>query len=215
MPSVFYKPIVSEGYNWAICCDSKDYETFLLWDGSSQMSGWHPIEIERVLRDEGEELKPSEFPWLGSHVLIFSERAKEALGEFMSTSGEFLPLSCSDGYSLWAFNAVVVDALNLEKSKVINVPGSNRIMQIKHAVFDWEKIGDREAFRLPHRGSATYVSNKFVEKIKKLGFDGLDFTEVSRKAEDMVDEPLESAADKLETKDMLGVIRDMLLSGGN
>jgi hypothetical protein len=44
-----------------------------------------------VTADEGQAFNTSDFPWLGSHVLVMRRPAIDALQEILQSSGEFLP----------------------------------------------------------------------------------------------------------------------------
>ena len=68
-----------------------------------------------------------------------------------------------------------VDALDQAQSSVIKVPGTDRIMYITEVAFIEEAIRDIDIFRLPHRASPTYVSQRFVDRVKAAGLVGLEF----------------------------------------
>jgi len=99
----------------------------------------------------------------------------DALRDILDRNGEILPLSTDDGVDLFVLNARVVDALDEASSSLTIVPGTNRIMRLKSVAFVPSAIEGVDLFRLPHRGSATYVSERFVGRVKAAGLHGLAF----------------------------------------
>lgn len=105
--------------------------------------------------------------------------AVNALRDILDASGEVLPLSTDDGVELFVLNARVIDALDEAKSSIMRFPGTNRIMRIKTVAFIASSIDDDvDVFRLPHRASPTYVSQRFVDRVKAAGLRGLEFKKV-------------------------------------
>ena len=175
MSKVVYEPLVAEGYEWVNAVKERDYEVFLQFDGQPRASMWKPIAVRRVRADERQAFKPSDFPWLGSHALIMRRSAVDALRDILDANGEVLPLSTDDGVELSVLNARIVDALDEANSSLMKFPGTNRIMRIKKVAFVPSKIEGVDLFRLPHRASSTYVSERFVERVKAAGLRGLVF----------------------------------------
>lgn len=178
MRNVVYEPLVAEGYEWVNTAREADYEAFLQFDGRPLAATWKPIGVRRVRADERQEFKPSDFPWLGSDALIMRRSAVDALHEILEANGEVLPLSTNDGVDLFVLNAHVVDALDEANSSLMKFPGTNRIMRIRKVAFVASKVEGIDVFRLPHRASPTYMSERFVERVKGAGLRGLVFKEV-------------------------------------
>ena len=172
-----FEPLVEEGYEWVNCVDQSDYEVFASLDGSPRRQ-WKPIAVVRVRADERHDFSTSDFPWLGADALVMRRTAVEALRDMLAANGEVLPLSTDDGVDLFVLNARVVDALDEAKSSLMKFPGTNRIMRIKKVAFDPSAVGDADLFRLPHRASSTYVSERFVERVRAAGLRGLVFNKV-------------------------------------
>jgi hypothetical protein len=105
-------------------------------------------------------------------------RSVDALQDMLLANGEVLPLSTDDGVELFVLNARVIDALDEANSSLMRFPGTNRIMRIKKIAFVPSLIKDVDLFRLPHRASSTYVSERFVERVKATGLRGLVFNKV-------------------------------------
>ena len=64
------------------------------------------------------------------------------------------------------------------QSSVTTFPGTSRIMEITMVAFVQAAIRGEDIFRLPHRVSATYVSERFVECVNAANLRGLEFNEV-------------------------------------
>lgn len=178
MSKVIYEPLVAEGYEWVNAVQDEDYEVFLQLDGQPRASTWKPIAVRRVRADERQAFNPSDFPWLGSHALIMRRAAVDALRDILDANGEVLPLSTDDGLELFVLNARIVDALDEANSSLMKFPGTDRIMRIKRIAFVTSKIEGIDLFRLPHRASSTYVSERFVERVRAAGLRALVFNKV-------------------------------------
>lgn len=176
---MIYEPLVAEGYEWVNCCDDADYEIFWSFDGSPRTPGWRPVKVRRVRADERQAFNPSDFPWLGAHALVMRRKPVEALHEILKASGEILPLATDDGTELFVLNVTrVLDAIDEQRSEILRFPGSGRIMRIKSVAFLAPIVRGADIFRLPHRASSTYVSDRFVKAVQDAGLEGLEFKQV-------------------------------------
>ncbi len=173
-----YAPQGAEDFECVNTVADQDYEVFLQFDGRPRASAWKPIAVRRVRADDRQGFIPSDFPWLGSHALIMRRSAVDALRDILDANGEVLPLSTDDGVELSVLNARIVDALDEANSSLMKFPGTNRIMRITKVAFVASKIEGLDLFRLPHRASSTYVSERFVERVKAAGLRGLVFNKV-------------------------------------
>jgi hypothetical protein len=176
--AAIYAPQGAEDFECVNTVDNVDYEVLLQFDGQRRASTWKPIAVRRVRADDRQGFIPSDFPWLGSHALIMRRAAVDALGDILDPNGEVLPLSTDDGVELFVLNARMVDALDEANSSLMKFPGTNRIMRIKKVAFVTSRIEGIDLFRLPHRASPTYVSGRFVERVKAAGLRGLVFNQV-------------------------------------
>jgi hypothetical protein len=76
---------------------------FLSLDGSPRASNWKPVPVRSVRADDTQECNPSDFPWLGS-ALVMRRRAVDALRDMVVANGEILPLHTDDDVELYVFN---------------------------------------------------------------------------------------------------------------
>lgn len=173
-----YAPQGAEDFECVNTVNDEDYEVFLQFDGKRRASTWKPIAVRRVRADEHQASHPSDFPWLGSHALIMRRSAVDALRDILDANGEVLPLSTEDGVELFVLNAHVIDALDEARASLMKFPGTNRIMRIKKVAFVASAIEGIDLFRLPHRASPTYVSERFFKRVKAAGLRGLVFNKV-------------------------------------
>jgi hypothetical protein len=174
---VFYKPSVGKDYEWINTEDADDYEVFIGFDGSPRAAGWRPVRVRRVRMDERSGFEPSDFPWLGGHVLIMRARSVLALRPLLEKHGEVLPLATDDQVRLFALNVTtVIDALDEQKSTILRFPGSGRIMEVSRPVFRENLLQGVDIFRLPGlRPSPIYVGRRFVDMVEAAGLEGLEF----------------------------------------
>ncbi len=173
-----YKTEMAGGYVWVVCKDPRDWDVFLALDGSPQGESWKRPMVKLGPADAQAEGRRAHFPWLGSQALVMRNEAIVALREILEANGELLPLQTNNGSVLFAFNARKIDALDEEASDLERFPSSGRIMEIRRHAFTESAIGDLDIFRLPSRGSATYVNERFVRRVKEAGLEGLNFEQV-------------------------------------
>jgi hypothetical protein len=173
-----FEPVVGKGYEWVNTCNDDDYEVFWSLDGQSRAADWKPIRVTRVRADERKDFKQSDFPWLGSHALVLSKPAVEALADIMAANGELLPLIDAGGMELFVFNARVVDALDEKRSRLVRFPGTQQIMRVDRHSLVPEVVAPLDIFRLPHKASPTYVSERFIERVRSAELRGLVFNRV-------------------------------------
>lgn len=174
----FYEPLVAEGFEWINAVADADYERFVEFDGRPRRSNWQPVLVRRVRADKQQAFNASDFPWLGAHALVMRESAVRSLREILDQNGEVLPLATEDSVPLFVFNARCIDALDEAHSSIIRIPGTDRIMLMKSVAFIPAAVDGVDIFRLGHRGSSTYVSDRFVERVRAEGLRGLTFKRV-------------------------------------
>lgn len=177
---VIFQPIVADDYEWINCVRPEDdYEIFAAFDGSPRAAEWEPVMVRRVRADKRHGFKPSDFPWNGSHALIMRKKAVDALRDLLESAGEILPLSTEDDTELFVLNVTrVLDAIDEGGSQIQRFPDSGRIMRIESIAFKESVVKGVDLFRLPHRMSATYASERFVIAVEKAGLVGLEFDKV-------------------------------------
>ena len=152
-----------------------------LMNGRPRSSKWIPIDVELIRRDDdGIRLAPSDCPWFGPHALIFKMAAVLATGDLLRQYGELLPLKCVDG-PLHVYNpTVVVNALD-ENGSIIDRLPTGRIARITKYAFEVGAIGRTEIFKITTLfASPTFVTERFVERWRAAGLNGLEFDEVWR-----------------------------------
>lgn len=177
---MIFEPLVMDGYEWVNCYDDADYETFWSFDGSQKgTTGWTPVKVRRVRADERQAFSRSDFPWLGAHALVMRKNAVEALRAILEANGEILPLATDDGTELYVLNVTrVLEAVDEQRSDILRFPESGRIMRVRSIAFIERVVHGIDIFRLPHRASSTYVSDRFVKAVQEAGLEGLEFKQV-------------------------------------
>lgn len=178
-----FEPKPAENFEWINTTDDSDYELFLAFDGIPRGHAWSPPKVRRVPANYDKEKNESDFPWLGGHALILRRKSLEILNNVLQTNGEVLPLADVDGAELFVFNAQVIDCLDEKNSDFIRFPNTGRIMKLKSVAFQPNVIEGLDVFRLPHRATPTYVSERFVQMVQSAGLVGLDFKEVWKSAD--------------------------------
>ncbi|HEV2512914.1 imm11 family protein [Bosea sp. (in: a-proteobacteria)] len=167
MPLTVYKFEVVEGQEWIFPADDDDYETFSAMDGRV-IQDW----IAPVMKLDTADRTYSDFPWLGEHVPILKRPAVDALAPALAAYGQLLPLK---GEEVWLFNATtILDPLGHEQSRIVHFDDGD-ILDIEGHAFRQENIGTAEIFKLPMRASPVYITDHFVERIRRAGLRGVSF----------------------------------------
>lgn len=178
---IIYRPEPPEGFELCHPVDKNDFETIkLLIDGSERHDSWTPIIVKIIREDEGKTLLGSDSPWLGSHVLIFREKAVRSMGGMLSGYGELLSLDCdnSDGICIFNPRKVLENALDETASSLIRF-STGRIMHIRRYVFYPEIIDGFDVFKIGNlKPSPIFVSERFVKLWESSELKGLEFKRV-------------------------------------
>jgi hypothetical protein len=176
-----FDPIGEEGYELVQPVNPDDFERLNVEvSGTPQGAHWTPVVMKCLTEgDAGEQLLPSDAPWLGAHALLLRPRAVHALSPLLAGHAELLPLECG-GEDLVVVNPLhVVDALDERASRVQRFSPSGRIFIIQKHVFVPERISGLPFFKIPSlRVSPTYVTDSFVEQWRKEGLQGIQFRQV-------------------------------------
>lgn len=179
MTKTIFQPIGTGGFEFCHPVRDEDFETIHRGiDGSHRGSDWSSPEMQ-IVREEhtGERLRESDSPWLGTHALIFRERALRAMRRLLEEYGELLPLRCADA-EVFVYNPRTVDALDVDESTLTRF-SSGRIMMITEYEFKGEVVESLDIFKIPDlRVSPTFVGPRFVDAWRSAGLVGLDFPEV-------------------------------------
>lgn len=174
-----YVPQSAEGSELCHPERQEDFETLnVTIDGTPRQGTWRSPLMHLIREDEGKRLAESDSPWLGSHALVFRRHALGDLKALLLSYGELLPVACAEP-DLVIYNATrVLDALDERASGVLRF-SNGRIMRITRYVFRPNIIAGVDVFKIPNlRVSPTYVSERFVERVKAAGLRGLVFNRV-------------------------------------
>ncbi len=148
--------------------------------GTPMKSSWRPISVEVIFQNAADQKRPkSDFPYLTSHVPVFSDRATECLRPFIDRYGEFLELH-SDEDAYVAYNVTnVIDVLDTHLSDIAYFKDSNRIKFIKKYCFHEQKLKDQMIFKVPQSAiTHVFVIDKFVDLINKFNLTGFIFQKI-------------------------------------
>lgn len=174
-----YVPQSAEGFEFCHPQRQEDFETLSATiDGTPRHGTWRSPPMRLIREDEGKLLAESDSPWLGPHALVFRRHSLGELEALLLSYGELLPVACSEP-NLVIFNATrVLDALDERASGILRF-SNGRIMRITRHAFRPDVISGVDIFKIPSlRVSPTYVSERFVERVKAAGLRGLVFNRV-------------------------------------
>ena len=125
----------------------------------------------------------NDYPCVDLTIPAFSRRAVDALRDFLEPNGELLPLVSEVG-EFYAYNTrTVADILDQERSQIDWLPNSekhtfDRVFQIRRYEFLLEKPSEPSIFRLVERGSSTFVTQPFVDRVRQHELQGFHFVKL-------------------------------------
>jgi hypothetical protein len=107
---------------------------------------------------------------------VFSQRAKDLLAPHLQGLGVWVEL-VSDEAPYWLFYITnVVDALDLDRCKLLYFPNSSKLMEISEFFFRPDAVGNQFLFTLPqYPGSERLVTDRFVDFVREHGLTGFRF----------------------------------------
>lgn len=112
----------------------------------------------------------------GAYCPVFSPRAWDALRPLIGESAQPIPLTVDDGGSYVLANVFdVVDCLDREQSEITYFTGTTAINSIQRYVFRESALDNKHIFRIPEKLSEVYVSQEFVDTVRRTGLLGLEF----------------------------------------
>lgn len=119
---------------------------------------------------------PDFFEIEGTGVIAASQKAVDALKEYLSNKVELLPIETDLG-KCYAINVVnFVDCLNKKKS-VFTATKTGAIASYTLLEFDEEKIGNNAIFKIPELPYLTFITDDIQSVCEEEYLKGLEFDE--------------------------------------
>lgn len=149
------------------------------FDEDSQVEFFHrnmPIEITLSGQSILDEKPVGDFSQLPPDIFIFSRRCVDALREILERHGKLFKASSGFGDYFAYFVSLEINALDEQKS-IIRKNASGRINLVKKIAFKHELIEGIDIFQLPELPMRAYVSESFVDIVRKEKLLGFDFVE--------------------------------------
>ena len=149
------------------------------WEPRKLNSVWRPLHVV------GHVAPFNDYPCIGIATPVFSRRAVDALGEFLTANGELLPLVTDVG-EYYAFNLLTkVDALDLKKSRLRRGDTTKIATWIDYYWFKKAKLKNCSIFRIREANTTFFVTNQFKDRAEAAGLNGLHFIPVWPLPEDV------------------------------
>ena len=148
-------------------------EYTLCWQTVSLKAKWKPQKVTGRVRPF------NDFPCIGitTDVPIFSQRAINALGPFLESSGEILPLISPIG-KYYAYNLTARShALDPTCSRMTFIAGKETAHRIDYYCFSETKVTSA-IFRIQEQPKPIYVTDSFRDRALEAGLNGFCFVKV-------------------------------------
>ncbi len=141
------------------------------WQKLRMLPSWKSPEVAGRVR------KFNDFPCVGL-MPAFSQRAVDALREFLEPNGELLPLNTPLG-SYYAYNVTtIVDALDVRRSKIKWSIKPYTAFEVERYELIAKKVEGHSIFHIPVTANDVYVTEVFVQRAQEHGLMGMDFQKV-------------------------------------
>ena len=122
----------------------------------------------------------NDYPCCNLYIPAFSERAVEALRDMLEPNGELLPLVSAVG-TYYAYNiTTVADALDTKRSEIDWYEDKSIVLpsSVLRYVFRPEKLQGLSIFRLVEEPGLTFVTNRFVARVRAHRLRGFVFRQL-------------------------------------
>lgn len=163
-------------FEWLTMGDERDFLVTDRFNGTPIGDDWKRYRVKRIKDDLSPGTTLGDFPTLGA-IPVFSERAVLALATLLRGNGELLPLDCAEG-AYYAFNVTkVVDALNVQDSKV-KWSSTGRVMRVEEYAFHADRLTGLTIFKIPEQLNRVLVTAVFTEAVYMAELVGFAFKEV-------------------------------------
>lgn len=138
---------------------------------------WEPLQMTGLWADMGRRMHRTDIPnYVG---LVFPDTALEVARTILGNDGEFLQFDVRHEGTYWYYHCTtVIDALDLQHSKVKLFPAGHRIMRVMEYAFHDHIVKDHAAFQIPQLGRV-YYTQPAVDKLLALDLTGLAFEPIS------------------------------------
>lgn len=139
------------------------------WDVTELLPLWKAPKVAGRVR------KYNDFPCVDLTIPAFSDRAVEALGEFLTSAGELLPLD-SDVGRYFAFHIrTVIDALDVSRSDIVWFSSTpKRVLDINRFEFHPEALERSSVFTIPETPNRIFVTDEFIKRVDDSRLRGFD-----------------------------------------
>jgi len=136
------------------------------WQTHKLSQRWNPIEVA------GNERGNNDYPTIAFIIPVFSDRAVQALHDFLAPNGELLPLRAPCGsYFVYNVTTLIANALDQKRTRR---RGANIIEYHFHA----EAVAGVDVFRIWGLRPDLFVSQAFVDRAVERKLRGFDFQQV-------------------------------------
>ncbi len=133
---------------------------------------WREIEFKR-----GTDGELSDFPPYLPQVILFTHNSYNLLQDIIKNKVQILH-SVFEGQIIYIINVVnVLDVLNKSTSEIVKFP-NGKVLDVRKYEFDYSSIKEEHIFKIPEQPLITYVSDTFVNIVKKNRLKGFKFIQV-------------------------------------
>ena len=127
------------------------------WQKIRMAPTWSPVEVTGRVR------KFNDYPCVGL-MPAFSERAVNALSDFLEPNGELLPLATPLG-SYFAYNlTTIVKALDVRRSQIKWIDKPITAFEVERYEINATRIDGHSIFHIPETAAEVYVTEVFVRR---------------------------------------------------
>jgi hypothetical protein len=163
----------ADTYHCLVLTNPSDWDRFDEFTGERLADTWTPVAVKTL-----KVKKAGDFPYLISHVPVFSGRAWQILQSLVKGSVEALPLE-HPTKTVYAINVLdLLDCLDYSRSQIVRFP-SGGIMEIERYAFKEGCVEGKHIFKIAEAPlKQVLVSDAFKELVERSQLEGLIFSKV-------------------------------------
>jgi hypothetical protein len=144
---------------------------------------WKPRPLKSIWKPQqvtGNVQKFNDYPCVNSSIPAFSQRAVDALRDFLEPNGELLPLATDLGRPYWIYHSMTVsNAFDPDHSEVQWDAFSQVLAgDVDRFVFFEDRLALTPIFRIFPRPFWVFVTQPFVDRVKQHKLQGFRFLKV-------------------------------------
>lgn len=167
-------PAADADYEWALpVLDEPSPNPLRIHTTELLAPTWSPPLVTLLHEDEGVQLRPADFPWVGGNAIVMRPQAVAVVAPLVQGHAELLPLACEEADLVLLHVTDERDALDEDASDIVRFP-TGRILTVRRYGMRSAALEGARCFKLPQMATGpVFLSGDVVDAIEAAGLVGL------------------------------------------